>query len=94
MRAARFMKWGGGLVARAVALVAIILGVTTVWYRGVILFVLLYGALLVFGFLAARCPRCGQIWGRTWGWSDVDYDETESFVCRRCRLDIGLAFRK
>jgi len=47
MRAARFMKWGGGPVAGAATLASFMIGVGTVWYLGVIIFVILYGGLLV-----------------------------------------------
>jgi hypothetical protein len=106
MRAARFMKYGAGPVVGVAMFAALIIGVSTAWYVGVILFAVTSGALFGFGYTLARCPHCGQVW---WGnalprtappsWSDLrvstpDADETQSYVCRRCRLDIGLGLRE
>jgi hypothetical protein len=105
MRAARIMRWVSAFVIIVAPLTALVLGATTVWYVGVVIIVIALGA-LSFGYSLARCPRCGQVW---WGnrsgrytapsWCDVsvsppDADETQSFVCRRCRLNLGLALRE
>ena len=104
MRAARFMKWGASLVTGVVALVAVLVGIMVAWFWGVAVFVILWGALLAVGYSFARCPRCGQVWWSVlavFGLSAViesaargtPEDETESLVCRRCRLDLGLGLR-
>jgi hypothetical protein len=105
MRAARIMRWVSSLVIIVAPLTALDLGATTAWYAGVVIIVIAAGALCL-GYSLARCPRCGQVW---WGtrsgryaapwWCDVrtsppDADETQSFVCRRCRLNLGLALRE
>jgi hypothetical protein len=84
---------------------SIIIGASTAWYFGVLALALMWGALFIFGYSAARCPHCGQVWWSGMGtlavapWlfavteQAVQEDETESFVCRRCRLDIGLGLR-
>lgn len=104
MRAARFMKWGAPLVTGVITLVAIFVGMMVAWFWGVAVFAISWGALLVVGYSFARCPRCGQVWWSllaVFGLSAVmesaargtQEDETESLVCRRCRLDIGLGLR-
>jgi hypothetical protein len=105
MRAARFMKWGATLVAGVASIVAIVIGATTTWYLGVLTFLIMWSVLFIYGYSRARCPRCGQVWWSGMGtlaavswWCAISEsaehgDETESFVCRRCRLDIGLALR-
>jgi hypothetical protein len=101
-RASTFMKWGfvplmlvAGLVAKLVAFHSS--------HRYLGLFVLLLAcALVVFGYSRARCPRCGQIWWSRTGLFLVapvlilfgGEDETDSFVCRRCGLDIGFGLRE
>jgi hypothetical protein len=103
MRAARFMKWGATPLFGLALLAAIFIGVASEWYWGVIVFVVTGAPLLIFGYSAARCPRCGQVWWPyrqlyTSLWSLFDSpvveDETESMVCRRCHLDIGLGLRE
>ena len=104
MRAAQFMKWGAVPLAWTAALVAITIGAASRWYVGVGVFLAAWGTLFVAGFSRARCPRCGQVWSTRMGmvtfapwWALVGLegeDETESFVCRRCRLDIGLGLRE
>jgi len=103
MRAARFMKWGAPLVALAGMLVAVIIGANTAWYLGLIALIIAWSTLYIFGYTSARCPRCGQVWWSGYGVLGVQWwynaksaakaDETESFVCRRCRLDIGFGLR-
>ena len=85
---------------------AIIIGGTTAWYIGVLVFIAIWGTLFIYGYRAARCPRCGQVWWSgmgtlavaPWWYAAGEFaaqeDETESFVCRRCRLDIGLGLRE
>ena len=100
MRATRIMQWISGLIG-FVVLAAIIVGETTEWYFGVGVFVVSL-PFFTLGYLAARCPRCGQVWwGEGPGWAsygDVEdpttVDETETMVCRRCRLDIALGLRE
>ena len=101
MRAARIMKWGRLPVLGLAVLTALIVGGTSKWYCGVGLFVVINVPFFIFVVLAARCPRCGQVW---WGegalrkFGGVEYplpeDETQSMVCRRCHLDIGYGMRE
>jgi hypothetical protein len=106
MRAARFMKWGATPLAGLAMLAAVIVGAAFAWYFGVLLFLVTCGALFGFGYSAARCPHCGQVWSSSFGslsavswWvaiashAESGGDETETFVCRRCRLDIGYALK-
>jgi hypothetical protein len=101
MRAARIMKWGALPVAGIALLAAFIVGRTSQWYFGVAVLAFL-APFFILGYSAARCPHCGQVW---WGegtrrvrYGGVEYppaeDETESMVCRRCHLDIGLGLRE
>ena len=100
MRAARIMKWGAEPVALIGQLAALIVGVTSKWYFGVAVLVVIVAPFFIFVILAARCPRCGSVWwsfgpvatGR--GGSEDTEDETESMVCRECRLDIGYGLRE
>ena len=78
---------------------AIIVGGTTEWYFGVGVLVVSL-PFFILGYLAARCPHCGQVW---WGEGlgrvsadgvDQTVDETDTMVCRRCRLDIRLGLRE
>jgi hypothetical protein len=103
-RAAKFMKWWSNMLMGLTAILSIVVGHYTVWYLGLVLVLILWGVLLVGGYSHARCPHCGQVW-----WSSrmalmfvlplwllflgEDNDETESFVCRRCRLDIGYGLK-
>jgi hypothetical protein len=102
-RAARFMKWWSGILLVVSGFFSIMVGLYTVWYLGLGLLLLLWGILLVGGFSQARCPHCGQVW-----WSILvflplvpiwllivpeDVEETNTFVCRRCRLDIGMGLK-
>ena len=102
MHAARIMKGGGLVVAGLGALTALIVGGTSKWYFGVALFIVICAPFFFLVCSAARCPRCGQVWwaeGTLWvRYGEVEHtateDETESMVCRRCRLDIGLGLRE
>jgi hypothetical protein len=104
MRAARFMKWGATPLAGLAMFGAVLTGAATEWYWGVAVFVGTWGILFGFGYASARCPRCGQVW-----WSNLSLltfapwaglganaesgDETETFVCRKCRLDLGVGLQ-
>ncbi len=100
------MKGGAPLVAGLGLVAAIIVGGTSRWYFGVAVCVIL-APFFILGYAAARCPHCGQVWwgegrllvSRPWEWwypapEEVTEDETQSMVCRRCRLDIGLGLRE
>jgi hypothetical protein len=103
MRVARSMKWGAPLITGVTAIASFIIGVSTAWHVGILLFLVSCGALYLFGYSLARCPHCGQVWWAgsflyaPWQPGSKEYlpqeNETESFVCRRCRIDIGSAFR-
>ena len=101
-RAATFMKWGAVPLVGVAVIVALLIGSALGRYFGVGFLLLAWAVLLIFGYSAARCPRCGQVW-----WSKTVMfvvspwlilfggdDETDSFVCRRCGLDIGLGLRE
>src|SRR3954471_22252349 len=101
MRAARIMKFCALPVTALGLLAAFVIGGTSHWYFGLAVFFLL-APFFILGYSTARCPHCGQVW---WGegtlWvrhGGVEYpptdDETESMVCRRCRLEIGLGLRE
>ena len=97
MRAARIMKGITGPMLGLVLLAATIVGGTTEWYFGVGVLVVSL-PFFILGYLAARCPHCGQVWWATPPWASADgvdqtADETDSMVCRRCHLDIGLGLR-
>jgi hypothetical protein len=106
MRAAHFMKWGATPVSGICLLGSVIVGATTAWYVGLVVFIITHATLFILGYILARCPRCGQVWWSGMGAifmtggflavteSAEQEDETESFVCRRCRLDIGLGLRE
>ena len=88
------MKGITGLPLVLVLGAAIIVGGTTEWYFGVGVLVVSL-PFFILGYLAARCPHCGQVWWGSPRWmSDVGTDETDTMVCRRCRLDIGLGLRE
>ncbi len=102
-RAAKFMKWGSVPLAGVAAVVAVVIGGSSAWYFGLGVFLLAWGVLFILGYSTARCPRCGQVW---WSWMGLlvfapwwliamgGEDETDSFVCRKCNLDIGLGLRE
>jgi len=101
-RAATFMKWGS-VPLMGIALVVTGLIASSSGRRFALPFLLLaWGALLAFGYWRARCPRCGQVWWSKTGMFLVapvlilfgGDDETDSFVCRRCGLDIGFGLRE
>ena len=104
VRAARFMKWGASPIAAVAMIGSIIVGVSIAPYLGVLIFLISCGTLGFLCYKLARCPRCGQLWwpspfvNATWSPANKEFlpqeDETQSFVCRRCRIDIGLALRE
>ena len=61
-RAATFMKWGSVPLVGIAAIVALLIGSSNGWYIGLGFLLLAWAAILVFGYSAARCPRCGQVW--------------------------------
>ena len=101
-RAATFMKWGSVPLVGIAAIIALLIGSSSQWYLGLGFLLLAWAALLIFGFSKARCPRCGQVWWSRTGMFVVSpwlilfggEDETDSFVCRRCNLDIGYGLRE
>jgi hypothetical protein len=99
MRAARIMKWGAPLLGGLGLIAAMVVGATSHWYSGVAVFVIL-ALCFILGYSAARCPHCGQVWWGEgtlrvgYGGGEYTEDETESMVCRRCRLDIRLGLRE
>ena len=103
MRAARFMKWVAPLIGSAATIASIIIGVSIGWYFGALIFLVSHGVIYLLGYSLARCPHCGQVWWpgpilyTPWGPGSLERlppeHETESFVCRRCRVDLGLALR-
>jgi hypothetical protein len=102
-RAATFMKWGSVPLAGIATIIALVIGASSAWYIGLGFFVLAWATLFTVGYSLARCPRCGQVW---WSWMGMlvlapwwlvatgGEDETNSFVCRRCNLDIGFGLRE
>jgi hypothetical protein len=88
-------------IAGMAMIIAVGIGGSTAWYFGIITLVVLLGVIQLFGYSAARCPRCGQTWKSSFRfpWSLAVLanaecgDETETFVCRTCRLDIGVGLR-
>ena len=101
-RAATFMKWCSVPLMGIALLVACFIRYSSRGYYGLTFLLLAWGALLGFGYAMARCPRCGQVW-----WSKTVMfviapwliflggdDETDSFACRRCGLDIGFGLRE
>ncbi len=106
MRAARFMKFGAPIVSVVFIVISIAVGASTAWYFGVAALAVSWGLLCAIGYGAARCPHCGQVWWSPFGifgsapWGILELGpaahdlETESFVCSRCRLDIGAALKE
>jgi len=101
-RAATFMKWGWVPLMGIALFVSWMIFYTAHGYSGLIFLLLAWGSLLGFGYARARCPRCGNVW-----WSKTAMfviapwmilvggdDETDSFTCRGCGLDIGYGLRK
>src|SRR4051812_9024927 len=100
-RAATFMKWGSVPLMGIALIVARLIRYSSGGHSGLLFLLLAWGTLLGFGYAMARCPRCGQVW-----WSKTAMfiiapwlillggdDETDSFVCRKCGLDIGFGLR-
>jgi hypothetical protein len=101
-RAATFMKWSSVPLVGVAAIAALLIGSSSRWCFGLGFLLLAWALLLVLGYSKARCPRCGQVWwSRTamfivapWLILLGGEDETDSFVCRRCNLDIGYGLRE
>jgi len=100
-RIATLMKWGSVPLILFAGLIAILVALNSSHqYIGLGILLLAY-ALVILGHLGARCPRCGQIWWSRTGMFLVapvlilfgGEDEMDSFVCRRCHLDIGIGLR-
>ena len=101
-RVATLLKWGSAPLMIFAGIVAkLIASFSSRRYFG-LGFLLLAWALVIFGYSKARCPRCGQVW---WTRTAMFFvapvlilfggdDETNSFVCRRCGLDIGFGLRE
>ena len=85
MRAARFFKWGMKPLHGLALILATVVGVNYSWYAGAGVCVATLSAYYLAANATARCPRCGQAWS---------WEETETYVCSRCRIDIGFAFRE
>jgi hypothetical protein len=102
-RAATFMKWGSVPLMLIAGVVAVLIASFSARrYLGIGFLLLAWAALLLFGYSKARCPRCGQVWKSRTGMFLVapvlilfaGDDEMDSFVCRRCGLDIGFGLRE
>src|SRR5258706_14072035 len=101
-RAATFMKWGSVPLMGIALFVAWLIAYSSRGYFGLTFLLVTWGALPGLGYAMARCPRCGQVWwSRTamfvialWLILFGGEDETDSFVCRRCHLDIGIGLRE
>ena len=105
---ARAMKWAFPLFPLFVLLLAGIVALVT-GNRCIVLigFILaLFGSIAVYfvGIKFCRCPKCGQYW---WspismgiGWlsmitqAEIGPDETKTYTCRNCGLEIGPHLRK
>src|SRR4051812_15333258 len=100
-RAATFMKWGSVPLMGIALLVAGSIRYSSGSCSGMVFSLLAWGALFGFGYTMARCPRCRQVWwSRTAMFAIAPWlilfggeDETDSFVCRRCHLDIGVGLK-
>src|SRR5258705_6069319 len=97
-RAAVIADWTG----RPMALISLVSALLTwrafgtLW--AVIVLAVPWALFLGIAFGLARYPRCGQRWSLPAGGAGLTNTsdpeaETESFVCRRCRVHIGLALR-
>ena len=101
-RAATFIKWWSMPLVGVAAIVALLIGSSSRWYFGLGFLLLAWAVLLIYAYSTARCPRCGQVWWSKTGMFVVSpwlilfggEDETDSFVCRRCSLDIGYGLRE
>ena len=107
-RAAKLMKWLAMILLGVSIILSIIVGHYAVWYLGLGVLLILWSVILIGGYSQARCPHCGQVWwspmimlmflGPLWLvvgllLASEDVDETETYVCRRCRLDIGIGLK-
>ena len=100
-RAATFMKWAAVPLMGLALIVSLLIAYSWRGYYGLAFLLLVWCSVLAFGYARARCPRCGQVW---WPRTAVFViapililftreDETDSFVCRRCHLDIGMGLK-
>jgi len=100
-RTAMFMKWAAVPLMGIALTISFFIAYSWRGYFGLGFLLLAWGSLWAFGYMKARCPRCGQVW---WPRTAVfviapilllftNEDETDSFVCRRCHLDIGIGLK-
>jgi hypothetical protein len=89
-RAAEFSRGIGIFFVFAIIAGSIFVGLISGWFIGVAVFVVAQGSIQWFVLSSARCPRCGYSWGR----GRFGGNETETFVCGRCRLNIGMGLRE
>jgi hypothetical protein len=95
-RAAQRMRWLPGLAGLVFAAPSCAIGSRTNWQIGLGFFLIMEASVTVAGYQTARCPKCGQVWGIGALWcvgSSGRANELGTFVCRKCRLDIGLGLR-
>jgi len=103
LRMARVMKWVFPLTPLLVMLVSMIVALL-MRSTGPILvgfIIAIPGCIIAYfiGIQFCRCPKCGQSWwspiSMGMGWlslimyTEMDGDETDSFRCRNCGLEIG-----
>ena len=95
-RVARRMRWLPALVGAVCAPIVYLIGSITTWYVGLGVFVILEAVVMAVGYSAARCPKCGQVWGigMVWWAGYNGATELKTLVCRRCRTDIRFALRE
>jgi hypothetical protein len=92
-RTARLLK--GPAVFAVLFIVLITILISGSWIVGLGMFLCGLFTLKLLEITLARCPRCGQIWGGGvlpyvgGSLMRLEVDETETLVCRRCRLNIG-----
>lgn len=90
------MRWVPALVGVVCVPLACFIGSLTTWYVGLGLYLVFVATTTAIGYSAARCPKCGQVWGiGVFWWAGYcgAANELGTFVCRSCRLDIGLGLR-
>lgn len=77
------MRWTVAILSRIAIIAGLLVGYASQWYYGALLWAFVYGLILC-ARCFARCPRCGLAWTA---------EELDSFVCSRCRLNIGIGLR-
>ena len=100
-RAATFMKWAAVPLMGIALVVSLLIGYSSSGYFGLAFLLFVWGSLLGFGYAKARCPRCGQVWWPRTAMFVIapililfsSEDEMDSYVCRRCHLDIGIGLK-